>query len=275
MAANIIAYAGGRQTVWRIGVVSFLNSRPLICDLQEHDAVRLCFDAPSALTDRLLAGEFDAALIPVIDLLRSDVDLEIVSDACIASNGETLTVRVFSKIPPEQIRCIHLDRDSHTSAALVKLLWPELFSCKVQYKALSRERPVEEYDSVLLIGDKVVGVNPTVFRYQVDLGGAWRTWTGLPFVFAVWAAPAGGVYGELAQLLCAARDRGVKHATRLAVEFGPALGWPTALAQQYLQRYLTFSMTDKHVEGMVQFLDLARRHQHLPATVPAPTVARP
>ena len=34
-------------------------------------------------------------------------------------------------------------------------------------------------------------------------------------------------------------------------------GWPAALAQQYLERYLTFGLTDKHVEGMIRFFDRA------------------
>jgi chorismate dehydratase len=103
----------------------------------------------------------------------------------------------------------------------------------------------------------VVGISPDQFRYQVDLGSAWMTWTGLPFVFAVWAADRARDTRALADMLCAARDRGLRKAGQLAVEYGPGHGWPAALAQQYLERYLTFGLTDKHVEGMIRFFDLA------------------
>ncbi|MEW5767969.1 MAG: aminofutalosine synthase MqnE [bacterium] len=51
------------------------------------------------------------------------------------------------------------------------------------------------YEAVLLIGDKALrkakyGRRKTKggFIYHYDLGRLWREWTGLPFVFAIWAA---------------------------------------------------------------------------------------
>ncbi len=245
------------QLPWQVGVVSYLNARPLICGLEKDPAVRLQFDVPSRLTERLLRAEFDAALIPVADLLKHSAELRIISDACIGSDGETLTVRILSRVPPEQVRRIHLDQDSRTSAMLAKLVWPALFGNRVAFVSLEDPASIGQCESVLLIGDKVVHTDLSEFRYQVDLGSAWKTWTGLPFVFAVWAAPRRDKFGSLSKLLAAARDRGVRRAGQLAVEFGPAHGWPTPLAQQYLQRYLKFGLTDKYVEGMIRFFDLA------------------
>ncbi len=256
-------YSSG-QSPWQVGVVSYLNARPLICGLEKDPAVRLRFDVPSRLTTRLMQGDFDAALIPVTDLLEHICDLQIISDACIGCDGETLTVRVFSKVLPERIRRIHVDLDSHTSVVLARLIWPALHRNDVTFVDLSDSTPVEECESVLLIGDKVVGVDPDQFGYQVDLGSAWKTWTGLPFVFAVWAAPQSKNAKPLTRILSAARDRGLKKAGQLAVEFGPAHGWSASLAQQYLQRYLTFGLTDKHVEGMIRFFDLAKANRLIP-----------
>ena len=246
------------QIRWKIGVVSFLNARPLICGLDQEPTIRLLFDVPSSLTERLLNGVFDAALVPVIDLWEQRSRLRIVSNSCIGCDGETLTVRVFSQVPPEDIRRIFVDSDSRTSIALAKLLWPALFHRQLDFQKLNARCELGGCESVLLIGDKVVGVDSTQFRYQIDLGGAWKTLTGLPFVFAVWAARRDHDIGVLGAQLATARDLGVKYAGRMAVEFGPAHGWPVSLAQQYLQRYLTFSLTEKHVEGMVRFFDDAQ-----------------
>ncbi len=248
---------GVGQSPWRLGVVSYLNSRPLICGLERESTVRLDFDVPSRLTARLLSGEFDAALVPVVDILRHKNELQIVSNACIGCDGETLTVRIFSKVPPTDIRRIHLDLDSHTSVILARLIWPALYKQDVSFVRLEDAASLEQCESVLLIGDKVVGISPDEFRYQVDLGSAWKTWTGLPFVFAVWAADRSRDTRSLADVLGAARDRGVRKAGQLAIEYGPGHGWPAALAQQYLERYLTFGLTDKHVEGMICFFDRA------------------
>jgi chorismate dehydratase len=92
-------------------------------------------------------------------------------------------------------------------------------------------------EAVLLIGDKVVDPRRSGFAYEVDLGGAWRQHTGLPFVFAVWAARAAGAPGDWAtapdrqlgerfEILAEARDRGVARAAEIAREQGPPWAGP-------------------------------------------------
>ncbi|MEP0848169.1 MAG: menaquinone biosynthesis protein [Phycisphaerae bacterium] len=176
----------------RTGVVSFLNSRPLIDGLDRRGDVRLIFDVPSALAARLECGELDVALVPIIDVIRSEGRLRVVSDGCIACDGETMTVRVFSQTPPDRIQTLWVDGDSHTSIALATVLWRELFGRALEVRPFdSRAQSVQDCPSVLLIGDKVVRTQGG-FAYEIDLGGAWRQHTGLPFVFAVWAAHARG-----------------------------------------------------------------------------------
>ena len=98
-----------RDRPLRIGAVSYLNSKPLIEDLADlaRDA-DLILDVPSRLADDLAASELDVALIPSIEVLR-DADYEIVSDACVATRGPVLSVKLFSRVPVEQIRTLALD----------------------------------------------------------------------------------------------------------------------------------------------------------------------
>ncbi len=86
-----------------LGVVSFLNSRPLIHGLDAERGMSLCFDVPSRLPGALQRGEVDAALVPVVGMARLGSAVEIVSDACIGADGDTMTVRVFSRVPPEEV----------------------------------------------------------------------------------------------------------------------------------------------------------------------------
>ena len=83
------------KTKWRLGVVSFLNAKPLIAGLDADQEIELVFDVPSRLPRLLDDGLVDAALVPIIDLVREGRNWQIVSDACIGGDGETLTVRVF------------------------------------------------------------------------------------------------------------------------------------------------------------------------------------
>ena len=89
---------------WRLGVVCYLNAKPLIAGLDRDPDVSLRFDVPSQLGPLLDSGAVDAALVPVIDLMRRDRKWQVVSDACIGCEGETLTVRVFSCVPAASIR---------------------------------------------------------------------------------------------------------------------------------------------------------------------------
>lgn len=267
----------------RLGVVSFLNARPLIHGLAARRDVRIEFDVPAALAGRLDGGEFDAALVPVFDLFRRGDAWRVVSDACIASDGETMTVRVFSRVPPDRVRVLHADVDSHTSVNLARILWRELFDRGLEILPLDTRTasPAEMHDAeaVLLIGDKVVDPARGHFGYEVDLGGAWRAHTGLPFVFAVWAArkgnwPATGGEADQeaspsacyspAEILNAARDAGVACADALATEYGPRHGWPLELARRYLTRCLRYTLDARMIEGANLFAGLLAREGLIP-----------
>ena len=52
-------------------------------------------------------------------------------------------------------------------------------------------------DAVLVIGDRAMRVPGDPFHDVVDLGEAWNTLTGLPFVFALWVAREGLELGDL------------------------------------------------------------------------------
>ncbi len=243
-----------------LGVVSFLNARPLIEGIEDDRAADVRFAVPSRLAEMLDRRDVDAALVPVVDFARAGGAWQILSDACIASDGETLTVRVFSRVPPPDVRVIHADGDSHTSVVLAQLIWQERFGRPVAMRplaALSGPAPGGS-EAVLLIGDKVVTSRPEGLAHDLDLGRAWKDWTGLPFVFAVWAARSGRDLAGLAERLSAARDRGVADARRLAARHGPPRGWPVAVAEAYLTQHMKYTLTPEARQGMERFLTLAR-----------------
>jgi len=246
---------------WRLGVVSYLNAKPLIEGLDANPGFQLIFDVPARLPLLLDAGAVDAALVPVIDLLQAGRRWQIVSDACIGCDGETLTVRVFSRVPADSIRRLHVDGDSHTSVVLASIIWRELFGVALKTVPFQGSESTDDCEAVLLIGDKVVTHTLVDYDIETDLGSCWKSLTGLPFVFAVWAAPtAGRCVTDLATRLSQARDAGVKSAELIAADFGPALNWPVALAKRYLTRRLKFDLGARQREGMSRFLAIAKRH---------------
>lgn len=246
------------QPQWRLGVVSFLNAKPLVAGLDSDPRIELLPQVPSRLANLLDSGLVDTALVPVIDLVQPGRAWQIVSDACIGCDGETFTVRVFSRVSPEAIRTLHVDGDSHTSVALARIIWRELYHQDLNI--LPYQDSNNDCEAILLIGDKVVNHQLIEHDIETDLGSAWKSMTSLPFVFAVWASPLGKPVDELARLLSEARDRGVQAAELLAEDFGPGQGWPVTLAKRYLSNRIKYHLGEKQRQGMDRFLELAKQH---------------
>jgi len=251
-------------STYRLGVVSFLNARPLIQGLDRRPDISLLFDVPARLPELLDREEVHSALVPVIDLVQPDRRWKIISNACIGCDGETLTVRVFSRVPPGEIEHLHVDGDSHTSVALAQVVWQERFGRRLRVTPFTPTTDHDDCQAILLIGDKVVSHTLTDFDIQTDLGGAWKSLTGLPFVFAVWAAREESAEGHLSAILSAARDAGIAHARRIATDTGPGLGWPVELACRYLTHRLRFTLSAAHRQGMELFFRMVREQNLVP-----------
>ncbi len=246
---------------WRIGAVSYLNAKPLIAGLETDRRMRVVLDVPARLPALLDEDIVDAALVPVIDLADRRRNWRIVSDACIACDGETLTVRVFSRVPAESIRRLHVDGDSHTSVALARIIWRERYGCVLDIVPYRANEGRESCEAVLLIGDKVVNHSLVDYEIETDLGSEWKSLTSLPFVFAVWAVRIDNDVdvAALGRRLSQARDSGVASAEMIAADLGPGLGWPVTLAKRYLTTRLKFTLGTRQREGMARFFELANR----------------
>lgn len=248
------------------GVVSFLNARPLREYLPVGETVAVRAEVPSRLIELLDAGQCDIALLPVVDYWRNQDRLEIVSDACIASDGETMTVRVFSRCPPDEVERLFVDGDSHTSIVLARLIWLELYGRRLEVipwrPGEVGESPGSDPDvnSILLIGDKVVRNAPRGFGFEVDLGAAWKHLTNLPFVFAAWYGRKGKNHLHIARMLSAARDQGVREARRIARASAASHGWPVETAERYLCDIMKYKLTPAMRAGMDRFFFMAENH---------------
>jgi chorismate dehydratase len=241
----------------RVGSVSFLNAKPLIYGLEGVDGVELSLAVPSRLLDGLRREELDVALLPVIDYQRME-GLRIVPSGGIGCFGETLTVRIFSKVPVERIRTMACDTDSHTSVALARVIFAERYGTRPEFVDWTREE-AQPCDARLLIGDKVVCEEPAGFEHQLDLGAAWRALTGLPFVFAVWTARGGVDLGDLPRRLEEAKRRGLENVTEIVKRHAVGRGWPAGLALQYLSVYLKFDVGERELEAISLFHEKAAR----------------
>ena len=174
----------------KIAMVGYLNTQPFQWAMEKMNkgTFDLILANPADCSELLLNGEVDLALIPVASLMELK-DYCIHTDFCIGCDGEVRTVTIFSNSPINEIKTLWLDTHSRTSQLLAKILLKECFKidCNFKEKKISEAEVIEEGEAVLMIGDKVFDYE-SKFKYNYDLGQAWKEWTGLPFVFAVWVS---------------------------------------------------------------------------------------
>jgi len=174
-------------SLWRLGSVPYLNAKPLLWGLDQDPAVRLTLRPPALLVPLMARGRFDAALLPSIETLRHGFDH--VPGIAIASPGRTDSVLLHLKGPLRRVRTVALDRNSRTTNALARILLERRYGLQPRYVTHDPEggpdfRKNPKIDAAVTIGD-------ASFRDwglpSLDLGASWRDFTGVPFVFALWA----------------------------------------------------------------------------------------
>jgi chorismate dehydratase len=251
-----------RKTL-RLGSVSFVNARPLIYGLDASPDIQLTLDVPANLLDGLRAARFDLALLPVIDHQRMD-GLTILPAGGIGSDGHTLTVRIFSRTPIEDIRTLACDPDSHTSVALARVVLSRAYGLRPEFAELKRDGGVS-HDAQLLIGDKVICEEPAGYPHQLDLGEAWKDLTGMPFVFAAWMGRAEAMSAFADETLRIAKRAGLAHVDEIVQRYAVPRGWPAPIAREYLTRYLQFDIEEPQLEAIRVFHRFAAEDGIIPS----------
>lgn len=268
----------------RVGCVSYLNTLPLIEGLEKCPELELVPAVPARLIDLLAERRVDIGLVSLVDTQRSAEPLDLIPSGMIGCDGPTLTVRVYSAVPLDRITRIHADAESHTGVCLLRLLLvrlfnirPEVIDFNARERVASGSEMVEWPETVLMIGDKVVTDSPPAVRYpyQMDLGEAWKSITGLPFVYAVWTCRESDAGSDAVRLAASLLDRQRRHnATRLgwlATNRAAQRGWPADLARRYLTDMLRFDIGPEgspYRRAIDVFLDGAHAERLIPRRRP-------
>lgn len=241
----------------RVGAVQYLNTRPLVHGLA-RGPVELVYDLPSRLADRLHAGDLDVALIPSVEFLANP-GYRLVSDACIACRGPVMSVKLFLRTRPEEVATLAVDEGSRTSVALARMLLAERHGARPAVVTLPIGAGLQDTtaDAVLLIGDRALGPAGAPgggsFQLVWDLGDEWCRWTGLPFVFAVWAARPGVACDELVARLSRARDEGRANLAAIAVAEAAAHHLTVQQCHGYLRDNLHYTLGPREREALALF----------------------
>jgi chorismate dehydratase len=238
----------------RIGCVRYLNSRPLIEGLSQ---VRL--EHPSVLAAALRAGELDAALVPVFEVLRAPAGrYRLVDGVGICSDGPVYSVFVAHAAELRDVDAVVADPASLTSVHLMQVLWRRVLKRPLKVLAEEDSTPAQRDAARLLIGNQAIQhriqseqARPSL-RFW-DLGEAWSGWAGLPFVYAVWVLRGGmepSVAAAAAEDFRSVAARGLLERDRIAAENGE---FPEALAKRYLNESIRFHVGTREKRGLACF----------------------
>ena len=244
----------------RLGAVGYLNARPLTRALDRApERWQIRYDVPAVCGALLHAGDIDLGLIPSIDFLQAS-DYRFVPGVGICSRGPVHSVALYLRVPVKGVRRIALDTSSHTSVALLKVLCHHRFGINPEFvpHGPQLEAMTRDHDAGLLIGDPALDADHAALGLsKIDLGEAWTTMTGLPFVYAAWTGRAGAVSAEDVRALQAAQAEGAGATEAIAAEYGRGDAAATARAAVYLRDNVTYGVGPEEAAGLQLFLDYA------------------
>jgi chorismate dehydratase len=235
--------------VIRLGRISYVNMAPVFYRLT-HDVEEVT-GVPTDLNRRLLEGEIDVAPISSIEYARHADRLRLLPRLCVSSEGAVDSIQLVTRLPLGRVRSVAVTPESATSVVLTKVLLPQAEHVPLELAA--------DADAKLLIGDAALRSafeDPTPHH---DLGRLWLERTGLPMVFAVWAAPEPVSPGlpDLEHALVASVRMARAEPERLAHEASLRYGYPAGFLARYFEK-LRYSFGPRERAGLYTFLEMAR-----------------
>ena len=239
----------------KISAVSYLNTFPFVFGLRQSGILQnfsLELDVPSLCAEKLKNGVVDIALVPVGALPEIN-PFHYISDFCIGAVSEVKTVLLLSKVPLEKISHVYLDFDSRTSVELVKVLARNHWKINPKWDNLKPGQSVstEKFESLVAIGDKTFSIRKN-FPYIYDLAAEWISFTGLPFVFAVWVSRK-QLPDDILSMFNGALAYGIDHKRECIEYFRDRLpGCDDCLS--YLEDNISYEFDNKKKEGLNAFL---------------------
>jgi chorismate dehydratase len=259
----------------QVGRIPYINCYPVYGGI---DRGIVSFDGnlvdgiPTVLNRLMANGQLDVSVVSAVEYARDASRYLLLPELGITSDGPVRSVMLFSREHPSSLdgKRVLVSRSSMTSVALLELLFEHVWRCTPEFVAGDAELAdlsrfdEERHEARLVIGDAALRIADEANRgghwaarypHRIDLGEAWKSWTGLPFVFAVWVAqrtaPVREALGVHASLI-ASRDWGLQHLDQLSAQAALASGVPREACLEYFAG-LDYRLSYPHLAGLTEF----------------------
>jgi chorismate dehydratase len=253
----------------KLGRIGYINCAPVYGAIDRGivalpAGAELVTGTPAELNDLLVAGELDISVISAVEYARHAKELLLLPELAISCDGPVRSVALFSKQPVSRLggSTVLLSASSRTSVGLLELLCKDVWQIEPKFAQARAEAQDLDgltglpHEAVLVIGDAALALAARgTYPHRYDLGEEWKKWTGLPFVFAVWAArrsadPVAVQRGH--RSLLDSRAWGLAHLELLAEDAAGATGVSLDACREYLGG-LDYAFTYKHLAGLTDF----------------------
>ncbi|HYZ16236.1 MAG TPA: menaquinone biosynthesis protein [Candidatus Acidoferrum sp.] len=254
----------------RYGRISYVNVGPVETAFDAGAVTRdveVVPAVPSQLNHAMSAGEIDAGAISAAHYLENREHFARIADLCIASDGPVRSVLFVSPKPPALVGSSTIALTSHSASgrALLATLLRSFPDGRPRFEVVDDALAAARAGvPTLLIGDDALVARSEMPQAQVhDLGEIWRAWTGLPFVFGVWAvrrealAAYPSEVAALTEALVAARDWGERNRSAVIDAAIAVKPYHRALYADYFTRLL-YRLDERAEQGLERFSTLFR-----------------
>ena len=271
----------------RVGRIPYLNCKPIYSAIEQGivplDAT-LVDGTPTTLNRLMMDGELDLSVVSAMEYAREPNRYFLLPDLAISCDGPVRSVLLFSSRPAAELggQRVVVSKSSMTSVALLELLFENVWKCRPVFVPGDVESEGDfglkngKGVASLVIGDAALqyaaglGANDSAHESAVrspqssnlrspqfvyDLGAEWKSWTGLPFVFAVWVAqrsipvaPALATHAALIE----SRNWGLEHIDSIAKDASADGRFPYHVCREYFAG-LDYGLSYGHLAGLSEF----------------------
>ncbi|MEU6393041.1 menaquinone biosynthesis protein [Streptomyces sp. NPDC046939] len=295
MSSPVIAVRPRALDTPRVGLISFLNCRPLLWGLSRTRSLpNVTQLSAEAAGERLVAGDLDLGPISLADYLRHTDELLLLPGLAIAAEGAVMSCNIVSHGRIEELRSprVGLSSTSRTTVLLARILLEDVFGLSPAYFSGPPDTAelLRAADAAVVIGDPALrtffdsraGTRPYAGEpgddraradgplHVHDTASLWTEWTGLPMVFAVWAVrreyarqrPEAVVAAH--RSLLNARDLGLGSIDAVSAEAARGSDLSAAQLSVYY-RTLRYDLDSRGLRGIERFAALAAARSAVPA----------
>ncbi|HXV18939.1 MAG TPA: menaquinone biosynthesis protein [Candidatus Omnitrophota bacterium] len=259
------------RRLMRLGSIEFINSLPVDQGLLKGLVPfrgTIVPGTPASLNEIILSGGLEVSPVSVFWYARHQREFLLLPELSISSESGVMSVLLFSRRPLQDLagERIAVTSKGRTTPALLEILCRQRYGFSPQFEVVQNGlHQLGKAQAVLLIGDEALQAQRLDSKegyFVTDLAEEWRAWTGLPVVFAVWAARRAYFEGHADEIqeahaaILESKRWGLTHLDAVIEEAQNRTGLPTSTLKAYFSR-LSYDLDAQLQKGLSLYLEKA------------------